>query len=943
MKSNVPWSVKGIERDARETAKAAAHREGMTVGEWLNQVIYTAGDPNAEPTEGAIEGLRARDLASAIEHLSKRISTAEAKSTDAVDNLARSLGGAVERLQRLERSPASEGAAEFSQRLETLEAKSADRQRIDALRALEKAVSQVAVQFSQTQETTGARLDTAEKRLQALADKLDAGASSEGVSADTVREAFDSMAERIDRAEKIAREAAALKAEASGSADADFVQKTGIRLRILGDEIKRSGDQIKTLEGTIARLGDQIDAAERRSAEGVQKVAETIADLRTQFASGDAPGDASARAEIEAAIADITERTEGRIEALQQSFDAMVRRLDNSAAEPERSTAMRAAERAAPAAIQSLQIAPEPALDTPSDFDFEAKNQTAEAPSEIDFDAELEEAFGALDAPQDEAESTDEDAATLEFEEEPAPAPQPIETEDDDFSFDLDDAPAAKSDEPELDNETNEVLSEIREAFGIDAAPEIKEPEPQEEESEDEARAETVEAASDEPPPVIADAAPAETEAQPQSQGDYLKAARQAAREAAAKAAAEADSGGRRKLTPKQRAILAARVKRRRMEEEQQRLAVAASVEEAAAVSADEEEDEEKPSMKARVLAAVARMKSRGKKDEDDAQISGEPSLDADEDEEKPSNPNIMSSAAAALNGVGGTSVSRGVLIIGAIILLLGAALFFFAKDLLIRSAPKRPARAPAEQSAPVNPQPAAADAAIADTAVADTTIADPTSAATAPAVRDGANASAATDTLIRPRELYLDNIEALKTAQTDAQARAALAKIEQAAALGHPPAQLQIGELYKIGQIYPKDLSKARLWFERAANGGNVLAMHRLGVMAARGEGGPVSPETSISWFEKAASYGLVDSEYNLGATYHPTPDGASNGVQNAALAYYWYSIAAKNGDAQAAEMAAGIANSLTPAEKADKDAEIAAWAPQTPDPLANENSPAQ
>ena len=933
MKSNIPWSVKGIERDARETAKAAAHREGMTVGEWLNQVIYTVGDPDAEPTEGAIEGLRARDLASAIEHLSKRIAAAEAKSTDAVDNLARSLGGAVERLQRLERSPASEGAAEFSQRLETLEAKSADRQRIDALRALEKAVSQVAVQFSRTQEATGARLDTAEKRLQTLAGKLEGGAPSAGVSSETVREAFDSMAERIDRAEKIAREAAALKAEASGSADADFVQKTGIRLRILGDEIKRSGDQIKTLEGTIARLGDQIDAAERRSAEGVQKVAETIADLRTQFASGDAPGEASARAEIEAAIADITERTEGRIEALQQSFDATVRRLDNSSAEPEHASAMRAAERAAPAAIQTQQITPEPAQHTPS---------------EIDFDAELEEAFGALDAPEDEAESKDEDAATLEFNEEPAPAPQPIEPEGDEFSFDLDDAPAAKSDEPELDNETNEVLSEIREAFGVDAAPVTKEQETREEESEDEASAETVEAASDELPPVIADAAPEETEAQSQDQGDYLKAARQAAREAAATAAAEAASGGRRKLSPKQRAILAARVKRRRMEEEQQRLAAAASVEEAAAVSAEQEDDEEKPSMKARVLAAVARMKSRGKKDEDEAQISGEPSLDADEDEEKSSNPNIMSSAAAALNGVGGTSVSRGVLIIGAIILLLGAALFFFAKDLLIRSAPKRPARAPAEQSAPVNPQPAAGDAATGDAAVADQTIADQTIAdqtgtVTAPAVRDGAGASAANDTLIRPRQLYLDNIEALKTAQTDAQAKAALSKIEQAAALGHPPAQLQIGELYKIGQIYPKDLSKARLWFERAANGGNVLAMHRLGVMAARGEGGPVSPETSISWFEKAASYGLVDSEYNLGATYHPTPDGASNGVQNAALAYYWYSIAAKNGDAQAAEMAAGIANSLTPAEKADKDAEIAAWAPQTPDPLANENAPAQ
>ncbi|MFN3961255.1 MAG: tetratricopeptide repeat protein, partial [Parvularculaceae bacterium] len=209
-----------------------------------------------------------------------------------------------------------------------------------------------------------------------------------------------------------------------------------------------------------------------------------------------------------------------------------------------------------------------------------------------------------------------------------------------------------------------------------------------------------------------------------------------------------------------------------------------------------------------------------------------------------------------------------------------------------------------------------------------------------APAVRD--ETAAAANDLVRPRELYLKNITALKSAETDAQAKAALAEIEKAAALGHPPAQLQLGELYKMGQIYLKDLVSARAWFERAANGGNVLAMHRLGVMAARGEGGPVDPKLSISWFEKAASFGLLDSQYNLGATYHPTTERQADGVQNAGLAYFWYSVAAKNGDAQAAEMAAGLAQTLPPAERAARDAEAAAWRALPADPIANELLPA-
>ena len=34
-----PWSVKGIDPKAREVAKDLARRSGLTLGEWLNQMI----------------------------------------------------------------------------------------------------------------------------------------------------------------------------------------------------------------------------------------------------------------------------------------------------------------------------------------------------------------------------------------------------------------------------------------------------------------------------------------------------------------------------------------------------------------------------------------------------------------------------------------------------------------------------------------------------------------------------------------------------------------------------------------------------------------------------------------------------------------------------------------------------------------------------------------
>src|SRR5512135_3516769 len=39
MKFGVPWSVKGIRPEARETAREAARRSGLSLGEWLNSVI----------------------------------------------------------------------------------------------------------------------------------------------------------------------------------------------------------------------------------------------------------------------------------------------------------------------------------------------------------------------------------------------------------------------------------------------------------------------------------------------------------------------------------------------------------------------------------------------------------------------------------------------------------------------------------------------------------------------------------------------------------------------------------------------------------------------------------------------------------------------------------------------------------------------------------------
>lgn len=880
MKSNAPWSVKGIERDARETAKEAARREGLTVGEWLNQLIYLAGDPSAPATTGEeVSGVRVQDLVTAIDLLNRKAIESERRSVSAIEGLARSFGGVVERVQRLERTrPADEG--DLGDRVAALEAKSTDRQRIDALRALEKAVGQIALQFDQSHRASVARLDGIETQIQDIATQIDSQPAPvvDDSAVAFLRTTVDGLALRLSRAEKIASEAARIRSEAANAVDPEFVERTGARLRVLGEEIKRGGDQIKTLETSIARLSTQIDAAERRSSEGVEKVAETISELREQFASADAADSSAARAEIEAAVSAIARRTEDRIGALQSSFDEMVRRLEGAGTKA-----------VAPVLAPATASAPAPA----------ATLAAAPAPRIV---SDIEEAFAEID---DEPAATDALAGEPEpevdffsdaFDDEPQPA-----ADDDKFGFDLDEPDVSSRREADADEDADSAIAAVRQSFGLDPAPDapVK--------SDVASVLAEFDDISAEDPPL------AEQPAAPAAPTDYLKAARLAAREAAARAETgeTAATQPRSKLTPKQRAILAARAKRRKLDEQR-----AETPEPADDVGEDNppaavaertdphERAASRSTVKDRIASAVATAKSRAARSK-----SLEPSLEEAFDEP-------AATTRGKVAGLPSTLLkNRPVTIaLGAALLLSAAALAFMLKDVGAKraGAPVQPATPQA--TAPVGVE--AADA-------------------------EGERLAAPTAPAVDPRTLYLDSYSALKTASNDQEIQAAIKGLIDSAALGHPPAQLQIGEFYKIGQGVAKDPVEARKWFERAANGGNVLAMHRLGVMSARGDGGPVDPAASITWFEKAAALGLVDSQYNLGATYHPGADGAA-AQQDRAKAYFWYSLAARNGDSQAGQLATSLAAGLSADDRARLDGEVAAWKANSPDYAANESAPA-
>jgi len=143
-----------------------------------------------------------------------------------------------------------------------------------------------------------------------------------------------------------------------------------------------------------------------------------------------------------------------------------------------------------------------------------------------------------------------------------------------------------------------------------------------------------------------------------------------------------------------------------------------------------------------------------------------------------------------------------------------------------------------------------------------------------------------------------------------------------QAATRGYVPAFFRLGLAYDRGRGVGHDAVLAGVWYQRAADHGSVKAMHNLAVLYATGAvtDGPDYRQTA-RWFRQAAERGHSPSQYNYGLM-------AARGLgmsPDLAVAYRFLSLAASQGDADAAHKRDEIGPRLALAEKSAIDAEMA------------------
>lgn len=135
-----------------------------------------------------------------------------------------------------------------------------------------------------------------------------------------------------------------------------------------------------------------------------------------------------------------------------------------------------------------------------------------------------------------------------------------------------------------------------------------------------------------------------------------------------------------------------------------------------------------------------------------------------------------------------------------------------------------------------------------------------------------------------------------------------AVALLRRAAEQGFAVAQYRLAKAYQRGEGVMADKDEARRWTERAALAGNARAMHDLGVYLASGQGSALDEAGAFSWFKRAAELGVADSQFNVALMYLQGRGAAADAEQ----AYFWFQVAADAGDKDAALRAAMIERQL-------------------------------
>ncbi|MBO6713351.1 peptidoglycan-binding protein [Parvibaculum sp.] len=934
MRSGVPWSVKGIEPEAREAAKQAARRQGVTLGAWLNQVIMDSGtdevgqqDPEMsqsrynQPQQSAPQAsvpepkIDLGPVAEAVRELVQRVDNSERRTAEMTRKLEATVGQLAQRIDQSEHD---------------MEDRYSEARSIDPL---ERKLQQLGERMERAERGRGRGEDnraiqTLEKALNSVVDHLETSERRTDDTLSEIRQTLSSLSNRIENAEQEAeREDAKRRAQALESTLTQLAQRLekmeqgvstvgpqAVEAALKAIEEKSNAESqrkaIESLQQSIERIAQRVERAEHRADETVKAFESTLETTVGSLVKKLEDIDHSRRTEIpdalaarleqmtrrleqnehmtmeaaqavEKAVAGIGENlaeTESRDREALSSLQSMIDRMTSRLSHLEKETKAVKARATLSPQLNAGGIA---AGFPPSGPGFGIPNFDAPPMMAPAFGSNFGPALGPSDweRPQQRARAADMPSGYDAPRRDTAPVPPPFDIHDappprasaqDDFGYDAGDEYEDEAEAPPFADDAEDSYYDRNQDDFDDG---IIPPDPQEpvQNAGQRAANDFLEAARR--------AAQAAAEGGARQEPYYGTAPAPGFAESSARFSAQENGDGRRKLI----------------------LGVAASF-----------------VLLAVLAGAYVMLRGGTTPNAPAATQSGTTGpaptvLDAEpaRNENPEASPEGTGASEAATGGTAAPEANPDT-----------------AKpDEALVPAPKAPAAKPAASPATATPAGTASltptePAAAAPSKPVETAPVEPAKVTLMDAATRG-DAAAQYEVGLRYANgegVTQDMAEAAKW-------------FERAAQQGLTAAEYRLATQFEKGRGVTQSDAKAREWYEKAAQGGNVKAMHNLAVIHAEGRGTAQDFKTAARWFTQAANYGLGDSQYNLAILNERGLGVPKDPVE----AYKWLDIAAKGGDKGAAAKRDAIATELSPEDLARAKVASGTWSAKKPDPVAN------
>lgn len=149
------------------------------------------------------------------------------------------------------------------------------------------------------------------------------------------------------------------------------------------------------------------------------------------------------------------------------------------------------------------------------------------------------------------------------------------------------------------------------------------------------------------------------------------------------------------------------------------------------------------------------------------------------------------------------------------------------------------------------------------------------------------------------------------------------MARLTEAANQGAMKAQRMLGDIWSSQNNYRRDFDEAVKWYRAAAEQGSPKAQYRLAQLYQSGTGVLQDNGQAVKWFTKAAEQGDAKAMVALGEIFYR---------KDAAVAHFWFSVAAREGNGSGEGSRNIIATGMTPAQLAKAERMAREWSPKRP-----------